>query len=306
VLADVQKQKKELHRLEKTLIKLAEKEENKDELAVINKQVDSVETSIKKINDAYAPATGSLFVRLFLGQVNVKAYRDGERFRMKTEYETFKRKTNPQFMGFVILLFFFPHSPFLVTIWQIWLLYYYVTLALRENILKVNGSSIKPWWILHHYLSIVGSMTMLLWPMGATFKVMIPLFIYFSGAQGLVQILINRYQQGQLYKLVAMGKATIMDVPGEAEGWIKDTAWTPSAMFLLPFLVFVQSFQLYLAYRFFGVIAENLRTDKDVEWQMVTIGACFFILGTGNLTTTANTYYQKLKSRNNKNKHKSA
>lgn len=37
---------------------------------------------------------------------------------------------------------------------QAWLLYYYVTLALRENILNVNGSFIKPWWILHHYVSI--------------------------------------------------------------------------------------------------------------------------------------------------------
>lgn len=57
---------------------------------------------------------------------------------------------------------------------------------------------------------------------------------------GIIQILINKYQQRQLYKLVAMGKATLMDVPGEAEGWIKDTAWSPSAVFLLPFLLFVQ------------------------------------------------------------------
>lgn len=138
----------------------------------------------------------------------MKAYRDGERFRMKQEYETFKGKTNPQFMAFVILLYFFPHSPFLVTIWQvwelnkvfgglmfpqIWLLYYYITLALRENILKVNGSSIKPWWILHHYLSILCSLTMLLWPMGDTFQSMVHLFIYFSAAQGIYSRVVMTY-----------------------------------------------------------------------------------------------------------------
>lgn len=28
---------------------------------------------------------------------------------------------------------------------HVWLLYYYVSLALRENILAVNGSDIRPW-----------------------------------------------------------------------------------------------------------------------------------------------------------------
>ena len=34
------------------------------------------------------------------------------------------------------------------------LLYYYCSAVLRQHILMVNGSSIQPWWILHHYISI--------------------------------------------------------------------------------------------------------------------------------------------------------
>jgi hypothetical protein len=47
---------------------------------------------------------------------------------------------------------------------QLWMLYYYVSLALRENILRVNGSNIKTWWIVHHYLSIAIAFCMLMFP----------------------------------------------------------------------------------------------------------------------------------------------
>jgi hypothetical protein len=35
------------------------------------------------------------------------------------------------------------------------LLYYYLSIALRENILKANGSEIHGWWFMHHYISMV-------------------------------------------------------------------------------------------------------------------------------------------------------
>ena len=48
-------------------------------------------------------------------------------------------------------------------IFQVWLLYYYVTLALREHILKVNGSNINRWWTIHHYMAILMSIIVLTW-----------------------------------------------------------------------------------------------------------------------------------------------
>jgi len=295
LVSDISKQKKELERLSKSLTKIEKKASAKDEVELLRQQITPIRDSLRSLHDQNSPETGSLFVRLFLGQVNVKQFRDGERFRLKQEYEKFKRKTNPQFMAFVFLLYLFPNSEMLVTAWQIWLLYYYTTLALRENILKVNGSNIKAWWIMHHYLSITGSFTMLLWPSSSsTFStIALPLFTYFSGAQGLVQILINRYQQGQLYKLVAMGKASMMDVAGEAEGWINDPGWTPSAMFLLPFLLLVQCFQLFISFKLFRLSVSS--TYYYSEWQCVIIATVFLALGTGNLITTTSSYLQKVK-----------
>lgn len=34
-----------------------------------------------------------------------------------------------------------------------WLLWFYTTLALREHVLRINGSSVRSWWIRHHYYS---------------------------------------------------------------------------------------------------------------------------------------------------------
>jgi hypothetical protein len=37
---------------------------------------------------------------------------------------------------------------FVLLLLQAWLLFFYTSLALRENILRVNGSDIRPWYIL--------------------------------------------------------------------------------------------------------------------------------------------------------------
>lgn len=49
-------------------------------------------------------------------------------------------------------------------IYLVWLSYVYLALALRENVLIVNGSNIRSWWILHHYLSILACLIMLALP----------------------------------------------------------------------------------------------------------------------------------------------
>ena len=52
----------------------------------------------------------SLFVRLFLGRVNVKHYREGERMRLKTEYEKFRSRTNYFIILCGILQLVFPSN----------------------------------------------------------------------------------------------------------------------------------------------------------------------------------------------------
>jgi len=55
-------------------------------------------------------------------------------------------------------------------IFYVWMLYYFVTLALRENILFVNGSRIPNWSFTHHYVSAIGSVIMLCWPNGPAYQ----------------------------------------------------------------------------------------------------------------------------------------
>jgi hypothetical protein len=182
-----------------------------------------------------------VFVRLFLGQVNVKVYRKEERLKLKQEYQKFRARTDLIFLlGASIQLFLFPHVRLLELLFQVWLLYYYVSLSLRENILRVNGSNIKPWWIFHHYFSTFVALVVITWTDTQNFRLFIPQFLTLCLFQALVQLLQNRYQQARLYKLVAMGKATRMDVTGGEHSGMWLEQWTPTLMFLLPFLLSLQ------------------------------------------------------------------
>ena len=91
------------------------------------------------------PDTGSLFVRLFLGKVNVRVAGMEDRHTLRDEYEKFRFRTN---FGFIIFpLVWIVDYLYLRSVWKhthwinilthVWLLYYYVSLALRTNILKV-------------------------------------------------------------------------------------------------------------------------------------------------------------------------
>ena len=110
------------------------------------------------------PLTGSLFLRFFLGRVNVRVFNDAERKTLR--HGTTSLKIAP------IIYILFPLSMLAVQYFKdylrdsqwsmrfqhLWMLYYYVSLALRENILRMNGSKIMSWWIMHHHLASVASL----------------------------------------------------------------------------------------------------------------------------------------------------
>lgn len=57
---------------------------------------------------------------------------------------------------------------------------YYCTLTIRESILKVNGSRIKGWWRLHHFISTVCAGVLLIWPQGEPWQLFRTQFMYFN------------------------------------------------------------------------------------------------------------------------------
>lgn len=166
---------------------------------------------------------------------------------------------------------------------QSWCLLYYISLSCREQVLRANGSRIKQWWIVHHYISALGSIVVLFWPMAsATYQQTRRVLGIYSLVQVIVQEIQTQYQLGRLYKMVAMGKANPMDVTNETSSH----RWAPNIDVLYPFVTSVQLFQLYLAYTFFAAGA-RLRTG---EWQVFTMAALFAVLGVGNIIATNEAY----------------
>ncbi|GJN39658.1 hypothetical protein PR202_gb28790 [Eleusine coracana subsp. coracana] len=92
------------------------------------------------------------FLKMFLGPVNLRATRKEVQLKVKEEYNSYRDRTALLFLGFPVILLClrswlwngcFPALP--VQLYQAWLLFLYTTLALRENILRVNGSDIRAW-----------------------------------------------------------------------------------------------------------------------------------------------------------------
>lgn len=81
------------------------------------------------------------------------------------------------------------------------LVWYYCTLTIRESILKVNGSRIKGWWRLHHFISTVAAGILLIWPDTVAWSLFRDQFMWFNAYISTVQYLQFRYQQGVLYRL---------------------------------------------------------------------------------------------------------
>ncbi|CAI7765142.1 unnamed protein product, partial [Closterium sp. NIES-53] len=98
------------------------------------------------------PPLPGFFLWLFLGHVNVRSSRRDVRFKVKEEYNSYRDRTALIFLGAPLLLLAAKQAmnqrclPGLVVhVYQAWLLLFYTSLALRENILRINGSDIRPW-----------------------------------------------------------------------------------------------------------------------------------------------------------------
>ncbi|KAI8029954.1 Tripeptidyl-peptidase 2 [Camellia lanceoleosa] len=90
-------------------------------------------------------------------------------------------------------------------------------LALRENILRVNGSDICPWWIKHHYFAMAMALISLTWETQKQRGVQ--LFLQWAIMQGVAMLLQNRYQRQRLCTHIALGMARRMDIVwGETAG----------------------------------------------------------------------------------------
>ncbi|KAH9774766.1 TMPIT-like protein [Citrus sinensis] len=153
---------------------------------------------------------------------------------------------------------------FPVQLYQAWLLFLYTGLALRENILRINGSDIRPCltW------EIKGQ------PNCAQKQVTI----------GVAMLLQNRYQRQRLYTRIALGKAKRMDVVwGETAG-VDGQLWL-----LCPILFILQGFEAYVGL----LLLKTALVGVVPEWQVSFCGALLVLMAVGNFINTVQTLMTK-------------
>ncbi|XP_019199764.1 PREDICTED: transmembrane protein 120 homolog [Ipomoea nil] len=246
---------------------------------------------------AFLPSkSNGQFLRMLLGPVNVRANRKDVQLKVKEEYNSFRDRTAYLFLIFPSLLLILrswiwdeclPALP--VQLYQAWLLYLYTGLSLRENILRVNGSDIRPWWIKHHYCAMAMAIISLTWeierePNCALKQKGVHLFLKWAVMQGVAMILQNRYQRQRLYTRIALGKARRMDVV-----WGETSGVEGQLLLLFPILFILQGFEAYVGL----LLLKTAVVGVVSEWQVVTCGILLIVMAVGNFANTVQTLVTK-------------
>ncbi|XP_047329029.1 transmembrane protein 120 homolog [Impatiens glandulifera] len=231
------------------------------------------------------------FLRLLLGPINVSASQRDVKLKVKGEYNKFRDTTAILFLVFPSLLLILrswvwngclPALP--VHLYLVWLLFLYTCLALRENILRVNGSDIRPWWIYHHYFAMATSVISLTWeierePRCAHKQRGVQYFLQWAILQGVAMLLQNRYQRKRLYTRIALGKARKMDVV-----WGETAAVDGQLWLLAPILFMLQGFKAYV-----GMLLLKSAFAAISDWQVFICGILLIIMAVGNFVNTIHT-----------------
>ncbi|KAG8076461.1 hypothetical protein GUJ93_ZPchr0006g41422 [Zizania palustris] len=215
------------------------------------------------------------FLNKFLGPVNVRVARKEDKLKVKDEYNNYRDRTAYMFLLFPSILLMLRWwiwdgclPALAVQMYQAWLLFLYTSFALRENVLIVNGSDIRPWWIYHHYLAMLMALVSLTWeikgqPDCSSNQRAVQLFLRWAIMQGIAMHLQNRYQRQRLRTRIALGKAKRMDVVAG------ETAGVEGQLLLLyPVLFTLQIFEAYVGVLLLQTALHGLAS----EWQVVVCG----------------------------------
>jgi len=249
------------------------------------KVISSNKREIKEMVN-YLPKQNNMLLTLFLGDFNVVLSGKEEKLKYTRQYEKFKLWFifGQLFLSSINILL----GPSRITegLLQFYLVWFYCNLTMKESILVANGSDIKLWWLVQHYLDIVLYAVMLVRSDGE-FSLQFSLYIFYMSG---TQILQFYYQSGSLYKLRALGRAEQMEVSAEGPR-VKTFA---DLRFLFPFLFGVYIFQLYNSYRLMYLV-DGARDDE--KWEVALCALLFLAIALGNLYTIVKVIVRKWKMR---------
>lgn len=239
-------------------------------------------------DESVLPGKNGIYLKVILGDVSVNLMNKDDRFKYKEEYERFKLivTTIILILSFLDIVVSYRALDSILHFLQVW---YYCTLTIRESILVVNGSRIKGWWRINHFITTVQAGILIVWPDGLMYDLYRKQFMWYTCYTSFLQFLQFNYQQGCLYRLRTLGERYNMDITIDGfHSWM----WK-GLSFLLPFLYFGYLFQLYNAYTLYQLSQDT----RCTEWQVLWSAAIFFFLFFGNTWTASKVIHQKIKEK---------
>mmetsp|Transcript_6251 Transcript_6251/g.17948 ORF Transcript_6251/g.17948 Transcript_6251/m.17948 type:complete len:389 (+) Transcript_6251:300-1466(+) len=264
-----------------------------------------------------------LILTVLLGRhINVLTMQRSQGIRLKEEYHEFRDKASLCMFGLASVLLLLLHrarsraargAPLTLTpptmvgvqLLLLFMLAFFLAMALRESVLKVNGSRIRSWWIQHHYWGIATCMILLMLPVDSpAVQFCVNKFLWWAWWQSFIMILQNSYQRKRLVTRIAMGKAMAMDVvSGETSGNFGQL------LLLYPLLFWLQALQanigIMMVQRGWSAAAaapaegwldlEQHESDLRGSRGVLLVGLLMLIMAGSNFRNTVATILQKRK-----------
>ncbi|KAJ3448923.1 transmembrane protein induced by tumor necrosis factor alpha [Anaeramoeba flamelloides] len=236
------------------------------------------------------------FLSFFLGNVTFYITDNAERVKYKTDYEKFKKKMLIIFGVFSCLMFLgYKFKTILIlrlisVPYHLVPFYYYLSLTMKETVLKSNGSNITQWWTAHHFLAFFCSGFLLFWPFGSFLKIFASRFYIFSIYISFTQLFLHSFQVNLLYKLRALGNANIEDTVN-CDTPVKHFA--SRLRLQLPFTIVQNLVMLYLSF----YLIKSFILIKESPNHCLCSGLLLLVLVIGNSVSCVTNILNRLKTR---------
>lgn len=248
------------------------------------------------------PEKKSVFMRFIVGKIQLKQFFEKDKLTLRDEYNKFRVRAAMIYVLFPLVVLFFHY--YLRFVWkdthwinvffQLWVLYYYISMAVRENTLAENGSNIKNWWIYHHYLAAMATVVLLVWPATSLYEAYVPYLTTFAFYNGIVMNVQNYYHKTREYANRALGNIKNLDIT-----YPETITEVPKELLvLLPFLFIAQVWEIWLGLSLlktflFQTNVEKSWTEYREELQIFSTGVLQLTMGVGNMVVTIQTIQKK-------------
>lgn len=236
---------------------------------------------------ARADLSTSRFLQLTVG-VNEFKLPEKIKFKYKSDYEVFKITSTIIVTVWTALNLVFFNNKISDTCQVLAHMYIYSTLIIREHILLNNGSHIKEWWLLHHYICLAITGIMLTCP-EQSFSQIRDVILKFLFLLSCSQVVQYQYQMRRLYVLRSLTKAH----PLETTSDIMNVSLSANLGIAVVLLLLFQVIQLYVSYYIYSMHLAHQWTHYQPLLGAVLIG----FMGVGNIITIGYTCYGKIEKK---------